>query len=74
MSKRFPVCTGNEVIRVLRANGFVMLSQRGSHQKVQQALGLQPDFPRGRYREVNPKGVDGLPPLAHEEDAEKLRF
>jgi predicted RNA binding protein YcfA (HicA-like mRNA interferase family) len=33
VSERFPVCSARDVIRVLRKHGFVMVSQRGSHQK-----------------------------------------
>jgi predicted RNA binding protein YcfA (HicA-like mRNA interferase family) len=33
VSQHFPVCTGKEVAAVLRKHGFVLRSQRGSHQK-----------------------------------------
>ena len=41
MSHRFPVCNGNDVVRVLRKHGFACLSQRGSHQKWRHANGRQ---------------------------------
>jgi len=33
MAQRQPRLTADEVIRVLRQNGFILVSQRGSHQK-----------------------------------------
>ena len=33
MSPRFPRLTAREVIAILRRHGFVLVSQRGSHQK-----------------------------------------
>jgi predicted RNA binding protein YcfA (HicA-like mRNA interferase family) len=33
VSKRFPVCTAQDIARVLRKSGFSIISQRGSHQK-----------------------------------------
>ncbi len=33
MGQRYPTCTANDVIRVLRRNGFVQVGQKGSHQK-----------------------------------------
>lgn len=41
MSVRFPVCTANDVVRVLRRHGFDMISQKGSHQKWRHANGRQ---------------------------------
>ena len=41
MSVRFPVCNANDVVRVLRSHGFVMVSQKGSHQKWRHANGRQ---------------------------------
>ncbi len=33
MGQRFPICNANDVIRVLRRNGFKKVGQTGSHQK-----------------------------------------
>lgn len=33
MSPHFPVCNATDVVRVLKRNGFILLAQRGSHQK-----------------------------------------
>ncbi len=33
MGERFPVRTASQVIRVLRDHGFVLIGQKGSHQK-----------------------------------------
>lgn len=41
MSERFPVCTVQDVVRVLRRNGFVLVSQKGSHQKWRHPTGRQ---------------------------------
>ena len=41
MSERFPVCSAKDVVRVLRKHGFVMVSQRGSHQKWRHTSGRQ---------------------------------
>ncbi|MGZ8900530.1 MAG: type II toxin-antitoxin system HicA family toxin [Limisphaerales bacterium] len=41
LSRRFPVCTAHEVAAVLRKSGFLMVSQRGSHQKWRHADGRQ---------------------------------
>ena len=41
MSQRFPVCSAKEVVRVLRRHGFVLVGQRGSHQKWRHANGRQ---------------------------------
>ena len=41
MSKRFPVCTAREIVRVLRNHGFVMIGQKGSHQKWRHRNGRQ---------------------------------
>ncbi len=41
MGQRFPICNANDVIRVLRRNGFVKVGQKGSHQKWRHADGRQ---------------------------------
>jgi predicted RNA binding protein YcfA (HicA-like mRNA interferase family) len=41
VSERFPVCSANDVIRVLRRNGFAQISQKGSHQKWRHGNGRQ---------------------------------
>ncbi len=41
MSAHFPVCNANQVVRVLRRNGFLLVSQKGSHQKWRHANGRQ---------------------------------
>ena len=41
MSERFPVCSGKDVVRVLRKNGFAPVSQKGNHQKWRHADGRQ---------------------------------
>ena len=41
MSRRFPVCSAHDVIRVLRRNGFAFVDQRGSHQKWRHPDGRQ---------------------------------
>lgn len=41
MGQRFPICSANDVIRVLRRNGFLKVGQRGSHQKWRHADGRQ---------------------------------
>ncbi len=41
MSERFPVCTAQQVIRVLRKQGFALVSQKGSHQKWRHLNGRQ---------------------------------
>ncbi len=41
MNDRFPVCTAKEVIRVLRQHGFLMASQKSSHQKWRHPNGRQ---------------------------------
>jgi predicted RNA binding protein YcfA (HicA-like mRNA interferase family) len=41
VSERFPVCSGKDVTRVLRRNGFAQISQKGSHQKWRHANGRQ---------------------------------
>ncbi|MEX0762634.1 MAG: type II toxin-antitoxin system HicA family toxin [Dehalococcoidia bacterium] len=33
MPDRIPRLRADEVVRILRSNGFVLVSQRGSHQK-----------------------------------------
>jgi predicted RNA binding protein YcfA (HicA-like mRNA interferase family) len=41
LSRHFPVCNANEVIRVLRRNGFSLVGQHGSHQKWRHPDGRQ---------------------------------
>lgn len=41
MSEHFPACNANDVVRVLRRNGFMLVSQKGSHQKWRHADGQQ---------------------------------
>jgi predicted RNA binding protein YcfA (HicA-like mRNA interferase family) len=41
VSQHFPVCNAHDVVRVLRRNGFVLLAQRGSHQKWRHPDGRQ---------------------------------
>jgi len=41
VSERFPVCTAQQVIRVLRKHGFALVSQKGSHQKWRHLNGRQ---------------------------------
>jgi predicted RNA binding protein YcfA (HicA-like mRNA interferase family) len=41
LSRRFPVCSAKDVIKVLRAAGFVMVGQSGSHQKWRHQDGRQ---------------------------------
>jgi predicted RNA binding protein YcfA (HicA-like mRNA interferase family) len=41
MGQHFPVCNARDVIRVLRRHGFVLISQKGSHQKWRHADGRQ---------------------------------
>ena len=41
MSRRFPVRSAKEVVRVLRKNGFLKMDQAGSHQKWRNAEGRQ---------------------------------
>ena len=41
MSRRFPVCTAKEVVKVLRKKGFVLIAQSGSHQKWRHENGRQ---------------------------------
>ncbi len=41
MSQRFPICTGKEVVRILRKHGFDQVSQKGSHQKWRHSNGRQ---------------------------------
>lgn len=33
MGQRYPTCKANDVIRVLRRQGFSQVGQKGSHQK-----------------------------------------
>lgn len=41
MSRRYPVRNAKEVIKLLRKNGFLLVSQAGSHQKWRHANGRQ---------------------------------
>jgi predicted RNA binding protein YcfA (HicA-like mRNA interferase family) len=41
VSERFPVRNANEIARVLRRHGFVMVGQKGSHQKWRHPNGRQ---------------------------------
>ena len=41
MSRRFPICNAKEVVKVLRKNGFTLVSQSGSHQKWRHENGRQ---------------------------------
>ena len=41
MSRRFPVCSANDVVKVLRRHGFALAGQAGSHQKWRHANGRQ---------------------------------
>jgi predicted RNA binding protein YcfA (HicA-like mRNA interferase family) len=41
VSQRFPICTGKEVVRILRKHGFDQVSQKGSHQKWRHSNGRQ---------------------------------
>jgi len=33
VSPHYPVCNAKEVVRTLKAHGFVLINQKGSHQK-----------------------------------------
>jgi predicted RNA binding protein YcfA (HicA-like mRNA interferase family) len=41
VSEHFPVCNANDVVRVLRRNGFHLSGQKGSHQKWRHSEGRQ---------------------------------
>jgi len=41
LSRHFPVCNAHEVVRVLRRHGFILVDQRGSHQKWRHPEGRQ---------------------------------
>lgn len=41
MGGRHPVCTAREVCTVLKQHGFMMVSQKGSHQKWRHSDGRQ---------------------------------
>jgi predicted RNA binding protein YcfA (HicA-like mRNA interferase family) len=41
LSRRFPVCSAREVIKVLRKAGFILVGQSGSHQKWRHTDGRQ---------------------------------
>jgi predicted RNA binding protein YcfA (HicA-like mRNA interferase family) len=41
VSKRFPLCTGREIMKVLQKHGFVLAGRRGSHQKWRHVNGRQ---------------------------------
>ena len=41
MSKHYPVCSAKDVIRVLHRAGFILVGQKGSHQKWRHKNGRQ---------------------------------
>lgn len=41
MSERYPVCSAKDIIRALRQHDFVLIGQKGSHQKWRHANGRQ---------------------------------
>jgi predicted RNA binding protein YcfA (HicA-like mRNA interferase family) len=41
VSPHFPVLAAKEVVKALKRNGFVLIGQRGSHQKWRHANGRQ---------------------------------
>jgi len=41
LSKHYPVCSASDVIRVLRRAGFLLVGQKGSHQKWRHRNGRQ---------------------------------
>ena len=41
MSRKFPVLSAKDVVRVLRRNGFALAGQTGSHQKWRHPAGKQ---------------------------------
>jgi predicted RNA binding protein YcfA (HicA-like mRNA interferase family) len=41
LSRRFPVRSANEVVKVLRKHGFLLVGQKGSHQKWRHENGRQ---------------------------------
>jgi predicted RNA binding protein YcfA (HicA-like mRNA interferase family) len=41
VNDRYPVCSAKDVVRVLRQHGFILISQKGSHQKWRHANGRQ---------------------------------
>jgi len=41
LSEHLPVCTGPDVVRVLRRHGFILVGQSGSHQKWRHSAGNQ---------------------------------
>jgi predicted RNA binding protein YcfA (HicA-like mRNA interferase family) len=41
VGEHFPVCSARDIIRVLRRHGFVLVSQKGSHQKWRHSDGRQ---------------------------------
>jgi len=41
MGQRYPIRNANDVIRVLRSNGFARIGQKGSHQKWRHTDGRQ---------------------------------
>jgi predicted RNA binding protein YcfA (HicA-like mRNA interferase family) len=60
VSERFPVCTPQYVIRVLRKRGFALVTQKGSHQKWRHLNGRQvivamhgnKQIPRGTLKSI----------------------
>jgi predicted RNA binding protein YcfA (HicA-like mRNA interferase family) len=63
VSERFPVCSAKQVVRILRRHGFVVVSQKGSHQKWRHPNGRQvivamhgnKSIPKGTLRSI----IDG---------------
>jgi len=41
LSRRYPVCSAKDVVRVLRKRRFVLVGQKGSHQKWRHENGRQ---------------------------------
>ena len=69
MSRRFPVCSASDVIKVLRRHGFALAGQAGSHQKwrhmnrrhVIVAVHGSKAIPVGTLKSIiDGSGIDGL--------------
>jgi predicted RNA binding protein YcfA (HicA-like mRNA interferase family) len=56
LSERLPVCTGPDVVRVLRQEGFLLVGQSGSHQKWRHPSGGQVIVPMHGSKPI-PKGT-----------------
>ncbi len=41
MSRYYPICNANDIVKALRKNGFALVGQSGSHQKWRHANGRQ---------------------------------